>query len=95
MRVEVPAPLEKMDSWPVGVNKGERCRFKRSGRSAELIVGVVNRNSTAGVVEWKRSGSRAAERKRKSDFRGNVLRSAAVKEDRHLTYTPLLQCNIT
>jgi hypothetical protein len=95
VRVEAPAQLEKLDLWPVGVEMGECCRFKRSGRSAELVVGVVNWNSIAGVVEWERSGSRAAERKRKSDFRRDVLPLAAETGDKHFTYTPLLPLDIT
>ena len=42
-----------------------------------------------------RSGPWVAERKRKSDFRRDVLPLAAGKGDSDLTYTPLLQLKIT
>jgi len=54
VRVEVPAQLEKTDLWPVWVETGERCWFKRSARLAVLVVGSVNwYGNVCVVVGWK------------------------------------------
>jgi hypothetical protein len=41
------------DLWPLWVETGERCWFKRSARLAEPVIGSVNWHGSVGAVGWE------------------------------------------